>query len=166
MGEPNRWLHVRLPREFTEEEFERFCAHAELWRDLVEAHLSRWRRLGYEYEPPKYEYFPPILSADRRVATLPLGGEFSLGTRATFENGFSHFLWLHFPLTFQLEAEEGITETIASPPPVTNWRPALVREPAPRKLGSIDPVLGRVFKLRRSWLRRAMDWLGEIGWRL
>lgn len=166
MGEPNRWLHVRLKREFTQDEFEMFCAHAEVWRDLVEAHLSRWRRLGNDYDPPKYEYFAPLLSADRRVATLPLGGEFTLGTRATFENGFSHFLWINFPLAFQLEAEEGITETIGSPPAATNWRPALVREPAPRSAGSIDPVLGRVFNLRRSRLRRVRDWLGEIALRL
>ena len=166
MGSPNRWLHVRLGREFTAEEFAKFCAHAEVWRALVEAHLARWRRLGYEYDPPLYEFFDPLLSVDRCVATLPLGGEWTVGTRSLFENSFSHFLWSHFPIAFQLEAEEGLTETVLEPPPQTHWRPAVVREPAPRRFGSVDPTLATIFKLPRSRFRRALDWVGEIAQRL
>ena len=126
MGKPNRWLHVRNRRGFTPEQFECFKAHCRVWRAYVEAVLADWRHFE-TYDAPRYEFFEPELSADKTVATLPLGGEWTLGTRSFFEDASSRLLWEWFPLSFQLEVEEGLTE----PAPAdasrnqTNWRKPL-----------------------------------------
>lgn len=129
---PNRWLHVRHPRGFTEEQFACFKAQCRIWRRYVESVLAEWRFLE-RYPAPSYEFFDPELSADRKVATLPVGGEWTLGTRADFEDAHARLLWERFPLELKLELEEGLTE----PDPRdsrrehTNWRPAMPR-PRPR----------------------------------
>jgi hypothetical protein len=123
MAEANRWLHVRHPRGFTPEQFDCFKAHCRVWQAYVEAVLREWEHFR-DYPAPRYEFFEPTLSADRRVATLPVGGEWVLGTRAEFENAGSRLLWERFPLEFQLELEEGITEPdfADATRSITNWR--------------------------------------------
>lgn len=124
---PNRWLHVRLPRPLSEAEWAMFQAQVRVFERYVTSTLADWAALGHDYAPPAYVFFPPELSEDRTVATLPLGGDWSLGTRALFENGATFMLWQHYPHELQMEIEEGLSEphegAIA-----TEWRRAHRRE--------------------------------------
>lgn len=129
MTAPNRWLHVRHPSTFSAEEFELFKALCRVFRAYVEASLAEWLLLG-GHEAPHYEFFEPTLSSDRKVATLPVGGEWTLGTRAEFENFKSYMLWERFPLPLRFQLEEGITEpdpSSATGGTWTNWRKATHR---------------------------------------
>jgi hypothetical protein len=83
---PNRWLHLRRREGFTPEAFERFRAHCRVVRAYVEAVLENWSHFE-SYPAPRYEFYEPELSADRRIATLPLGGEQTLGTRNQARSG-------------------------------------------------------------------------------
>ena len=75
-------------------------------------------------------FFDPELSAHRRIATLPLGGECTVGSRACFEDGCSRLLWQFYPLEFLVPLEEGVTEGLdPAQGPRTNWRPALRKHP-------------------------------------
>lgn len=166
MSKPNRWLHLRLRRPFSDAEFDCFGAHTEIWCKFVQATLAVWSRLGQEYAAPKYEFFSPELSAERLVATLPVGGEWTLGTRALFEDAHSHLLWNHFPIPFQMEAEEGITETVVEEQ-VTNWRPCL-RAPGWAPPGTLEAadvvaILGaHTHPDKLSSVKRALLWVSGV----
>lgn len=127
MASPNRWLHLRNPDGFSEAEWTLFQAHCRVWVDLVKSLLANWTALGHSYEPPHYEFFEPELSPDRTVATLPIGGGWTVGSRATIENGLSYVLWWYMPIGLQLKLEEGLTEPVLVDPTklTTNWRKAL-----------------------------------------
>lgn len=145
MSTPNRWLHVRLADGFSDKDWESFRVHCRVWRAWVEALLANWKGLGHDYEPPQYEFFPPELSPDRTIASLPIGGDWTVGSRATIENGLSYMLWCFMPIETQLKLEEGITEPDLVEPKrlVTNWRKAL-----------------RPLHAEEEWSRR---WLGGSG---
>lgn len=166
MAEPNRWLHVRAPEPFTDADFDRFAAGCDIWRRYVEATLAVWNRLGNDYDAPRYEFFAPTLSEDRRVATLPVGGAWTLGSRAIFEDAGSRLLWQHFPLAFVRDGEEGLTESIDGRP-VTHWRP-LARPAGWRPEGALDAddveaiVEAHHHPDRLSSVKRALSWVGEI----
>ncbi|MEO8505498.1 MAG: hypothetical protein ABI609_16505 [Acidobacteriota bacterium] len=119
----NRWLHLRLPRPYTATEWERFQAQAGIFRAYVEATLASWSSLGFGHDAPIYRFFAPELSADRTTATLPIGGNWTLASRALFETGASYLLWQHFPTDLQTTAEEGLTEEHDGTSE-THWRPA------------------------------------------
>lgn len=139
---PNRWLHIRLSRPFTDEEFACFAAQTKIWVEYVKATLSVWESLNHGYAPPRYIFFEPELSEDRRVCSLPVGGEVALGPRSMFENSASSLLWQHFPIATLIDLEEGLTEDLGSGP-VTNWRPAV-------KSHQEDPLMKRLLgRLRR-----------------
>lgn len=123
---PNRWLHVRHPAGFDTEQFAKFEAHCRIFRAYVEAVLAEWPLLRAGELPPQYEFFDAELSHDRTIATLPLGGEQTLGTRHQLEDMRSRMLWEHFPAAFQLELEEGLTEAdVADRTKLrTEWRKA------------------------------------------
>jgi hypothetical protein len=125
---PNRWLHVRHPEGFDPRQFEMFRAHCRLFRACVECALTDWR-LIQEGEPPRYEFFEPELSADRTTATLPIGGEQTLGSRHAFEDGRSYMLWEWFPISFIEKLEEGVTEMVTGRQ-ATSWRKPSLRIPA------------------------------------
>ena len=120
---PDRWLHLRLARPFTDGEFEMFRAHAGVFRAYVEASLAAWRGFGFGHDAPTYVFFPPELSADGTVATLPIGGTWTLTSRALFETGAAYLLWQHFPYELQSAAEEGLSEEHDGERE-THWRPA------------------------------------------
>jgi hypothetical protein len=120
---PNRWIHLRLPRAFTADEFHQFTAHAQIWRRYVEATLELWSELGHGHSAPAYEFFLPELSDDGSTASVPVGGDWTLASRALFEIGATHLLWQHFPIQLQNEAEEGLTEEHDGIKE-THWRPA------------------------------------------
>ncbi|ACY14218.1 hypothetical protein [Haliangium ochraceum] len=123
--QPNRWLHLRHPRGFDDAHFAIFRAHCEIWKAHCVATLKQWRHLPLmSGEAPGYLYFDPTLSSDRRIASLPIGGDYTAGSRATFENASSKLLWQYFLLDFQLELEEGLSEMRDSEV-VTTWRRVL-----------------------------------------
>jgi len=118
---PNRWMRLRHPNGFTDELFAQFCAHCRIFRAYVEAALDEAR--CFPLGPASYVFFEPELSADRRVASLPLGGTSTLGSRHSFENMSSFMLWHRLPLTFRERLEEGLTEDIGDGRGLqTNWR--------------------------------------------
>ena len=122
---PNRWLHLRRDDGFTEELFDVFCAGSEVFVAHAIALLRVWRRLPWNRSHPEIEYafFPPELSPDRKVATLPIGGPSTVGTRAAIENGLSYLLWQHIPAKFMAGVAEGLTETLdSSSGSQTSWR--------------------------------------------
>jgi len=122
---PNRWLHLRHPDGFSDPMVERFAAQARIWQAYVAAVLAEWPTLEPRHRTvPSYVFFPPTRTADR--VTLPVGGDYTVGSRAMFEDGASHLLSDHFPLAFRLGLDEGLTETTdAAKGPVTHWRPVM-----------------------------------------
>lgn len=122
---PNRWMHVRRADGFTDELFDVFVAGSEVLVAHANALLSVWHRLPSNADHPRinYTFYKPYLSADRKTATLPIGGSQTLGTRAAIENGLSYLLWEHIPGRFMEGIDEGLTETIdSSKGPQTFWR--------------------------------------------
>jgi len=103
--------------------FEVFRANTEIFVAHANALLSVWHRFPGNVIAPTYFFLPAELSQDLTIATLPIGGESTVGTRSAIENGCSYLLWQHFPMSFMEGLEEGITETIDhSVGPTTNWR--------------------------------------------
>jgi hypothetical protein len=123
---PNRWLHLKHPKGFDDERFAAFEAHCRIFEKYVQAvldnahHISGLKRAIGE-TPVRYIFFQPELSDDRKIATLPIGGVNTLGTRANIENGLSWMLWYYMPIDFKKDLEEGITEDFGTGK-YTNWR--------------------------------------------
>lgn len=123
---PNRWLHLKHPDGFDDELFAEFEAHCRIFENHIQTvlgnvhHLWNLKRSVGE-TPVRYVFFQPELSSDRKIATLPIGGENTLGTRASFENGLSWMLWYYMPVGFKRDLEEGITEDFGTGKQ-TNWR--------------------------------------------
>ena len=121
-SQPNRWLHLRHPLGFDDGRFAAFCAHCEVWKRYCEAVLGEWTRLPLMRGlAPEYLFFEPTLSEDRKTATLPVGGDRTLGSRTILEDSASKFLWEFFPVSFLQDLEEGITEDYGTGT-TTNWR--------------------------------------------
>jgi len=122
----NRVMHLRHPQGFDQRRFEQFRAHCRVFKAFVEALLADWNEIGAgKYPAPRYEFGEPALSDDRTVASLPLGGEATVGSRAQIENASSFMLWRFFDASFREQMDEGITEDIGSGM-TTNWRPVTV----------------------------------------
>jgi hypothetical protein len=122
---PNRWMRLRQPARFTDDTFDVFCASCESLKGYANALLANWHRFpGHSTHPSvAYTFFSPELSADRTIASLPIGGGQLLGTRVAIENMCSYMLWQHLPMEFMEGLEEGLTETIdPSKGFQTNWR--------------------------------------------
>lgn len=122
---PNRWLHLRHAEGFSDDLFCRFEAGCRLWLSFARTCIDERRRLGEVLGEVDYRAGSPALSADRRVATLPVGGPWTLGSRSAFEDG-SAWLLSHFmthPDT--LHIEQGLTEDIGQGP-ATSWRPVVL----------------------------------------
>jgi hypothetical protein len=110
----HRVLHIRHPDGLSEEMYLRFLAGCRLFEAYVKAVLSEWGRLpdaGPERVVGEYIFGAPRLSADRGVASLPIDGEGTLGSRAAFENASSYLLSAFFPSEFKQLVEEGLTES-------------------------------------------------------
>ena len=123
---PNRWLHLRHPNGFDDERFAEFEAHCKMFEAYIQTALSNAHHLSglkssIGEPPPTYIFFQPELSDDQKVATLPIGGNNTLGTRANFENGLSWMLSFYMPMDFKEDLEEGITENFGIGES-TNWR--------------------------------------------
>jgi hypothetical protein len=122
---PNRWMRLRRAVPFPQEEFDCFCAHALAFAAYASTWLQNWSRIPAHSKHPSVEYafFPPEVSQDRLVVSLPIGGASTLSTRAALENGSSYMLWQFLPTKSMEGLEEGLTETIdPAKGPVTSWR--------------------------------------------
>lgn len=118
-----RWLHLRHPSGFSDDDFERFRSGCALWEAYVRTSIAEHARLGDDEGDPVYVCLPPTRSADRTVVTLPLAGRSTLGSRAEYED-WGAFLLAHFlPLRLRRHLEEGLTEDIGGGAQ-TFWRPA------------------------------------------
>jgi hypothetical protein len=103
--------------------FECFRSGCALWVAYVEISIQERERLGNNDGAPRYTSRPPELSADRLVASLPLGGQSTLGSRAKYENIASYLLREFFPFDFSQGLEEGLTEDIGDGRGYrTSWR--------------------------------------------
>ena len=130
---PNRWMRLKNPKRFTPAEFEHFRANCAIWKVHTEAVLSNWSVLSRGDSPaPIYIFFDPEISEDRTIVSLPIGGEWSLGARAIFENHYSSLLWAYFSPWLLIEMEEGLSEYMPDdlnfPDQLTlrtNWRSPL-----------------------------------------
>jgi hypothetical protein len=76
---PNQWLHLKHPDGFDDKRFAEFEAHCRTFEAYVQTALNNTQYLSNLKtcvgEPPvRYIFFPPELSDDRKVATLPIGG--------------------------------------------------------------------------------------------
>jgi len=160
---PNRWLHLKHPDGFDDERFAEFEAHCRIFENHVKAvlgnaqYLSNLKRSVGE-TPIRYVFFQPELSDDRKIATLPIGGENTLGTRANFENGLSWMLWYYMPVGFKRDLEEGITEDFGTGKH-TNWRkPAnaiIIGDPWELKQHPLSPpTFATRFAKQSHWLRK------------
>jgi hypothetical protein len=120
---PLRTMHIRHQRPFTDAEFEQFRAHCEVFRSFVDAVFRNWStiRKYHNYPAPRYEFDEPTLSGDRRIASLPIRGEQTIGSRAEIENMSSYMLWQFFDPAFRENLEEGITEDFGTGVQ-TSWR--------------------------------------------
>ena len=107
-------MRLRQPAGFSNEVFEVFCASCESFKAYANALLANWHRLPGKanHASITYTFFPPELSSDQTIASLPIGGGQNLGTRAAIENVSSYMLWQHLPMEFMEGLEEGLTETI------------------------------------------------------
>ena len=123
-----RILHLRHPKGFTDSEFEQFRAHCGVFQAYVAAYLQNWNaiRTFNNYAAPRYEFGTPTISDDRRVASLTIDGEQTIGSRAQLENYSSYLLWQFFDKAFLKDLEEGLTEELGGGP-VTSWRPVSPR---------------------------------------
>lgn len=117
----NRWLHLRHPDGFSEAMFECFRAGCALWNTHVQVSIREWEHLGRPDGAARYVCLAPELSSDRRVASLPLAADSTVGSRARYEDAASYLLRQFFPLEFMLALEEGLTEDLGDGHR-TNWR--------------------------------------------
>ena len=125
MATPDRWMHLRHPDGFGPEAWQIFQANCRIFAAYVHATLAEADALDLRAAPghpdPAYTFHPPTLSPDRAVASLPISGPSTLGTRGRFENASAWMLSDHLLLSFRLRCEEGLTEPKISPQ--TAWRP-------------------------------------------
>lgn len=134
---PNRWLHLRHAEGFSDDLFRRFEAGCRLWLSFAHASIDEHQRLGEPFGEVDYRAGPPTLSADRRVATLPVGGPWTLGSRSAFENG-SAWMLSHFMFVWdELKLEQGLTEDTGGGAS-TSWRPVVL----PARLAATRGDLG------------------------
>jgi len=119
--EANRWLRLRHPEGFSVEMFDCFRSGCALWLAYVNVSIQERERLQINDGAPQYTAFPPELSDDRLVASLPLAAHSTLGSRARYEDLASYLLRDFFPFVFSERLEEGLTEDIGRGFQ-TNWR--------------------------------------------
>jgi hypothetical protein len=141
MAMNRRVLHLRHPDGFSSEMFERFRAGCRLFQAHVQTTLSEWERFpaaGDERIAGDYRFLPPELSSDGLVASLPIEGQWTLGSRAELENGAAYLLLAFFSPEFKQRLQEGLTESVTGQMS-TSWREPL--QPIARVLAVATPRL-------------------------
>jgi hypothetical protein len=111
--EPTDWFRIRHSEPFSEAAFRAFQASCSIYRARIEATLEHWTNLPTEQNVPKptVEFFPPELSEDRRVMSLPVRVENkTLGSRALLQYSASAELYGYLPFPLAGQVEVGVTE--------------------------------------------------------
>jgi hypothetical protein len=86
-----------------------------MYRARVQALLENWEHLAPTKGTPipSIEFFRPELSADERIASLPLRMEgVTLGSRSLLQEA-ARDLYVFLPIAFKLDVEMGVTEPSA-----------------------------------------------------
>ena len=119
---PNRFLHLRHPEGFSDDQFRKFRAGCRVWEAYMRAVLQEGILNCGEVE---YHCLPPSLSTDRTIASLPLAGKWTIGSRHHFEDMGSYLLREFLRTEFDDRLEEGLTEASFADSQMfeTNWRP-------------------------------------------
>jgi hypothetical protein len=141
---PKRFLHLRHPQGFSSERMQEFRAGCRLFQIHVDTVLAEWRALPGRAEAVlgTYAFGEPSLSADTRVASLPLDGESTLGSRTEFESCSSYLLSQFLPAAFCEELESGLEEDLTgSGERITYWR--RLSFPIERLTGLAQPFAAR-----------------------
>jgi hypothetical protein len=158
--EPDRWLRLRHPEGFSAEMFDCFRSGCTLWLAYVQVRMRERERLQINEGAPQYTAFAPELSADGLVASLPLAGRSTLGSRARYENFASYLLREFFPFDFSQRLEEGLTEDVGDGRGYqTSWRsPARLlmssasgRETCPR-CGDASAIHPKLVLIDETWV--------------
>ena len=102
---PNRWLRLKHSDGFDQVLFDKFVDHCHLFQLYVEALINSTTNLP-NIENVNYIFFDPELSQDKKIASLPIGGERNIGSRSIIENELSWMLWRYMPVDFKNNLEE------------------------------------------------------------
>jgi hypothetical protein len=148
---PTDCFRVRHDQPFSAEAFGVFVASCSIFRARIEAHLAHWSAIPSTkaVSKPSVSFFPPELSADRRVMSLPVRvqGQ-TIGSRSLLQLSAAAELHVHLPPPLWLEVEIGVTEPGFEDPRVLRhdwWDPKRpMQPPTPGMVGEIRQKGGRV----------------------
>ena len=120
---PNRWTLLGHPDGFSPESFAIFRTSCDVFAAYCRATVQHQEVFGRGPEHPPIEcvFFPPEISKDAKIVSLPIGGVSSLATRSSLEDMASYMLWQHLPVEIMTGLEEGLKENITGEY-TTNWR--------------------------------------------
>ena len=82
-----------------------FNAQCRIWTSQLNAYADGWHHLGFNGEPPTWEFGDPEIAPDRSYVSLPLGNSFTYGHAKLFLDTFPENLYSHFPLDFRADLE-------------------------------------------------------------
>jgi len=162
--EPTDWFRIRHDDPFPPETVAAFRASCAIYRAKVEAILQHWDHLPTMRTSPKPEvqFFPPEVSDDQRVLSLPIRVEpMTLGTRAFLQSSASRELYQYLPLAVVAGIDVGLTEPAFDG---AGWRHDWWN---PHRDNSIGPeeAFGQLgFQVKRDLEHRGRAWLVP-GWR-
>jgi len=125
---PIRFFHMRHPKGFSPELFERFRQNCLLWQSKVAEQIKLMSPDMFDSEKsiPAYEFGAPEISGDRHIVTLPITGKLSELGLKTFEFWFPSQLWQGFSIDFARELEVGYRFPRIQDDP--NWRRLTAKE--------------------------------------
>jgi hypothetical protein len=83
---------------------------------------------------PEYEWYEAELSEDRKVVTIPVGGEGTYGSYHLFEELIPKDLWRYLPIWFLIDLDAGRRDTAGWYPEIswTSCYPSAERDAARR----------------------------------
>jgi hypothetical protein len=118
----NRWYYLRHPEGFSAELFECVISGLALWRTDIEARLRHWTQLGVGGVVPQYEWYAAELSDDKKLITIPVGGDGSYGSYHLLEETVPEMFRRYLPPWFVVDLETGRRDTAGWFPEIT-WVP-------------------------------------------
>ena len=98
-------VQLQHPNGFDDAMFACFNAQCRIWTSQLNAYADGWHHLGFNGEPPTWEFGDPEIAPDRSYVSLPLGNSFTYGHVKLFLDTFPENLYSHFPLDFRADLE-------------------------------------------------------------
>ena len=96
-----------------------FNAQCRIWTSQLNAYADGWHHLGFNSEPPTWEFGAPEIAPDRSYVSLPLGNSFTYGHAKLF--------WIRSPKistrTFRSTSAPTLNAVSA---PMPTGRPSLI----------------------------------------